>query len=57
VADLRARPEILEDRKPLAVAETAQKTGAAGTIGKAMIFGDDTGQTGGRLPATDQRLE
>jgi hypothetical protein len=57
VAGLRANPEILEDREPLAAAEAAQKAGAAGAIGKTMIFRNDTGQADGRLPADDQRPE
>jgi hypothetical protein len=57
VAGRRARPEILEDRKPLTVAETAQEACAAGTIGKTVILRDGARQTDRWLPAIDQRLE
>jgi hypothetical protein len=51
------RPQILEHGKALAIREAAQEAGATGSIGEAVIFGNDAHKTQGRLPAVGQDPE
>ena len=57
MASRRARPEILEDRKPFASVNVSKVSCATNPFGKTMGFCEDTRYTSGRPPPINQRPE